>query len=150
MADTRIQGLVEDWVRTKALSKLFNKNFEKKKLLLNWGGTFEFDAVADDMSIAVCISTSKAKTSSGRPAVGQRFKIKSDTLFLMSIAKETEKILCFTDMEMMKSFESDRSFGRFPPDQIIKLLHIEIPEELNKKLSIAREIASKEVSPKKK
>ncbi len=66
MADTKAQMQVEEWVRETFLKRKFKRQFSKDKVPLRWGGKFEFDAVSDDGKIIACISTAKAKMSSGK------------------------------------------------------------------------------------
>jgi hypothetical protein len=61
----------------------FGMNFYRERLKIRSGGVFDFDAVSGDKSIVATISTSGAKTSGGKYAVGKILKIRSDMLFLM-------------------------------------------------------------------
>ncbi|MEZ5929154.1 MAG: hypothetical protein R3C55_11850 [Parvularculaceae bacterium] len=69
MADTRVQVEVEDWVRRNWMQEKFGQPFHRDRIRLKSGGLFDFDAVSADQSIVASISTSSAKTSSGKHAV---------------------------------------------------------------------------------
>jgi hypothetical protein len=47
MANTRVQIEVERWIVKNHLPKHYHVKFDKKKLLLLWGGKFQFDAVSE-------------------------------------------------------------------------------------------------------
>ena len=81
MADTRVQLEVEDCVRREWMPNYFGKRFRRERLELSSGGVFDFDAVSDDESMVATISTSGAKTASGKQAVGKLLKIRSDMFF---------------------------------------------------------------------
>jgi hypothetical protein len=70
MADTRVQVEVEDWVRCNWMASHFGTKFSRERLPLRSGGVFDFDAVSEDRSIVATVSTSGAKTSGGKHAVG--------------------------------------------------------------------------------
>jgi hypothetical protein len=82
MADTRVQLEVEDWVRQQWMPQHFGMDFYRERMKIRSGGVFDFDAVSADKSIVATISTSGAKTSGGKNAVGKIMKIRSDMLFL--------------------------------------------------------------------
>jgi len=63
------------------------------------GGVFDFDAVSGDKNVVATISTSGAKTSGGKHAVGKILKIRSDMLFLTMVeAKHRVVVLTENDM----------------------------------------------------
>ena len=65
------------------------------------GGKFEFDAVSEDESIVVCISTSKGITSGGNVPSAKIQKIRSDALWFYMLEKPPKKkVLAFTDKGM--------------------------------------------------
>lgn len=78
MADTRIQIEVEDWVRLNWMPQQFGQKFCRERLPLSSGGVFDFDAVSEDRKIVATISTSGAKTVTGKHAVGKLLKIRSE------------------------------------------------------------------------
>src|SRR2546428_1394354 len=102
MADTRVQLEIEDWVRENWMRQHFNQPFYRNRLKLSTGGVFDFDAVSEDKSIAACISTSAAKTSTGKAAVGKLLKIRSDMLFLHLAVSLSKKLIILTDQSMHK------------------------------------------------
>lgn len=145
MADTRVQLEVEDWVREKWMSKKFDCAFHRNRLALTSGGVFDFDAVSQDRKIAACISTSGGKTARGKFAVGKLLKLRSDMLFLL-LAKEPEKrIIVLTESDMFEVCSKEKAGGRVP--QQIEFFLAQLPEDLRKKLTQARQKASREVSP---
>jgi ABC-type Fe2+-enterobactin transport system substrate-binding protein len=101
--------------------------------------------VNQDRKIAACISTSGGKTGRGKHAVGKLLKLRSDTLFLL-LAKDPEKrIILLTESDMLDVCSKEKAGGRVP--QEIEFVLAELPDDLRKKLTQAREKASKEVSP---
>jgi hypothetical protein len=145
MADTRVQLEVEDWVRRTWMPDRFGQKFNRDRCKLSSGGVFDFDAVSDDAKIVASISTSGAKTASGKPAVGKLLKLRSDMLFLL-LAQEAEKrIIILTEPDMYELCNKERSGGRVPLS--IEFVLATIPDELRQKLQDARKIASREVSP---
>jgi hypothetical protein len=145
MADTRIQLEVEDWVREKWMVRNFGCEFHRNRLTLASGGFFDFDAVSQDRKIAASISTSGGKTARGKHAAGKLLKLRSDMLFLL-LAKEPEKrIIVLTESDMYDVCLKEKVGGRVP--QEIEFVLAELPDDLRKRLTQAREKASKEVSP---
>jgi hypothetical protein len=147
MADTRVQLEAEVWVVTNELPRVFSLGFSKTKLRLSWGGEFEYDAVSSDGSIVASVSTSSCHTAGGRPAVGKYHKIRSDVLYLLNAVGPKRRVLVFTDPEMIRHFETERTNGRFPPADQVELRLAELPETLKEALGRARKVASDEVSP---
>jgi hypothetical protein len=146
MADTRIQLEVEDWVRREWLATHFGQGFRADTLKLTPGGVFDFDAVSDDSTVVVNISTSGAKTARGKLGVGKLMKIRSDMLFLWLVPVE-RRILVLTESDMYDLCMREKENGRVPME--IEFLHAQIPDELRAKLEEAKEVASREVSPRK-
>lgn len=75
MADTRVQLEVEDWVRRNWMPFKYGMKFSRERVKIRSGGVFDFDAVNDDCSIVATVSTSGAKTTSGKYAVGKVLKL---------------------------------------------------------------------------
>ncbi len=147
MADTRTQLGIELWIVRRFLPKKYGQLFEKKQLQLLWGGKFQFDAVSDDTKIALCISTSQARTAGGKYAIGKYNKIKADALYLLAAVGVSRRILAFTDLGMVHHFEKEQQRGRFPLD--IELLPIDLPKALRSRLQFSVITASNEVRPRK-
>jgi hypothetical protein len=145
MADTRVQLEVEDWVREKWMKDHFRDEFHRTRIKLTSGGVFDFDAVNRDKSIAASISTSVGKTSSGKHPSGKLMKLRSDMLFLLMAENLTRRFVILTDESMYKTCMKEREGGRVPNG--IEFLLAQVPIELEKRLSLARELASKEVTP---
>jgi hypothetical protein len=145
MADTRVQLEVEDWVRENWMSEHFGRQFFRGRLKLSAGGVFDFDAVSDDKLIAACISTSSAKTSAGKYAVGKMMKLRSDMLFLLMTEGLERRLLVLTEECMYENCKKERDGGRLPKE--IEFHLAVIPEELRLRLVSARSLASKEVTP---
>jgi hypothetical protein len=77
MADTSVQHKAEAWIIEHGLPKLFpGISFVGKKLSLTWGGAFAFDAVSNDGTMVIAISTSAARTATGKLATAKFQKLK--------------------------------------------------------------------------
>lgn len=144
MANTQPQLQAELWVVTQYLPNHFKKQFKGKSIPLTWGGCFNFDAVSEDGEIIACISTSAAKTVSGKSAAGKYHKIKADALYLLNANNAKKRFLIFTEKDMYSHFLKEKEAGRFPLE--IELLFVELPETINQKVLEAKKLASKEVS----
>ena len=144
MADTRVQLEVEDWVRLHWMPAKFGQKFHHERVGLSAGGVFDFDAVSEDRNIIATISTSGAKTASGKHAVGKLLKIRSDMLFLV-MAKAQRRVVVLTERGMFDLCRKELEGGRVPEG--IEFVHAEIPDALAARLAAARSVASKETSP---
>jgi hypothetical protein len=147
MADTRTQLLVEEWIRSNWLPRIYGQQFKPEHLKLITGGYFDFDAVSLDQTIVVNISTSTAITSRGKRAVGKIHKLHSDILYLQLVETE-HRIILLTEMDMYEYCQKEKVNGRVPSN--IEFVHAEISEELSKELKISRGLASLEVKPRNK
>jgi hypothetical protein len=136
MADTRCQSECEAWVR-QWLAEKFGQSFSEPNVPLNTGGNFKFDAVSDDGSILVSISTSQALMSSGKRGVGKLMKLRGDMLF-HTLVSVPHKIMAFTEPCMHQACLA-------PTD--IEFIYIPLPVELAAKLSLSRDCSSREVRP---
>ena len=145
MADTRIQLEVEDWVRRNWMPSEFGAKFSRERLRLRSGGVFDFDAVSEDHSIVATISTSGAKTSGGKHAVGKILKLRSDMLFL-TMVNAKRRIIILTERDMCDQCEKEAAGGRVPPE--IEFVCAIIPDDLRSRLVAARLTASRESSGK--
>ena len=141
MADTRVQLEVEDWVRRNWMAAQFGTKFSRERLPLRSGGVFDFDAVSEDHSIVATISTSGAKTSGGKYAVGKILKLRSDMLFL-TMVEAKRRIIVLTERDMCSQCEKEAAGGRVPPE--IEFACAVLPEEINTRLLAARLVASGE------
>lgn len=141
MADTRIQLEVEDWVRRNWMPKQYGCKFFRERLPIRPGGVFDFDAVSEDHSIVATISTSGAKTSGGKHAVGKMLKLRSDMLFLTMVDAK-RRVIVLTEQDMCDQCQKEREGGRMPPE--IEFVCANIPEELRRRLIEGREKASGE------
>ncbi len=146
MADTRVQLEVEYWVRGEWLLHKYRQQFRSERVKLSSGGVFEFDAVSADNTIVATISTARAHTASGKLGVGKMMKIRSDMYFLM-LAECQRRLVVLTERDMFLQFEKERQSGRVPTT--IEFIHVEIPADLDAKLRLSRQAASKEVAPRK-
>jgi hypothetical protein len=145
MADTRVQGIIENWVRYAWMPVEFGRGFEKKKCKLVSGGFFEFDAVSEDGAIVACISTSQCRTARGKHAVGKVMKLRSDMLWLSEAADVSRRLLVLTEEDMLDYCQKQRAAGRLP--RCIELVGVPLPPDLAAQLVEARRNASVEVSP---
>jgi hypothetical protein len=144
MANTSCQIECEDWIRLEWLPKQFGQSFYRERLRLDAGGVFDFDAVSADRSIAVSISTSGAKTASGKHAVGKLMKLRSDMLFLV-MATVARRIVLLTERDMYDLCVRETAAGRVPRG--IEFLHVTLPQDLCRRLADARRASSAEVTP---
>lgn len=144
MADTRIQLEVEDWVRAEWMSIEYGQTFYRERVKLTSGGVFDFDAVSVDRHIVATISTSGARTASGKYAVGKMLKIRSDMYFLL-LTEAERLIVVLTEKDMYEQCLKEKAGGRVP--EIIEFGLAEIPSEMRLRLDNARKKASKEVQP---
>jgi len=115
MVDTRIQLEVEDWVRRNWMPAHFGRKFSRERLPLRSGGVFDFDAVSDDHSIVATISTSGAKTSGGKHAVGKILKLRSDMLFPTLVEAE-RRVIVLTEKDMLDQCNKEFAGGRVPEE----------------------------------
>jgi len=145
MADTRIQIEVEDWVRRNWMPSQYETNFFRERLPLRSGGVFDFDAVSEDRSIVATISTSGAKTSGGKHAVGKILKLRSDMLFL-TMVEAKRRIIVLTERDMCDQCEKEAAGGRVPPE--IEFVCAIILDDLRSRLITSRLRASEESSGK--
>ena len=146
MADTSINHKAEQWVVKSGLSEHLPGNvFTPKKLKLTWGGAFAFDAVNEDESIVITVSTSASRTATGKLATAKYQKLKTDALYLLHLQEPARRIMVFTEPCMRDYFQKAAKAGRFPPN--IELLHIALPSELQEQVLETRLLASAETSP---
>jgi hypothetical protein len=145
MADTRVQLEVEDWVRRNWMETHYGTKFSRERLRLRSGGVFDFDAVSEDLSIIATISTSGAKTSTGKYAVGKILKLRSDMLFLTQVDAK-RRIIVLTERDMCDQCNKEFAAGRVPKE--IEFVCADIPSDLRARLVKGREKASGESSGK--
>ncbi len=149
MADSKVYSEAERAIRAELPKVDFFKakglkNFCQKKLPLSPGGEFEFDAVDDSGVAAVNIYAGQGKTHRGQVQSGTINKIYKDIYFL-SLAKVNHRAVVFAQEIAFEVFNQARNNGRIPKD--IKLLHVPVSKELQKRLLEAGEKASQEVRP---
>lgn len=145
MANTSIQTEVEDWVRRNWMPTQYGTKFARERLRLSSGGVFDFDAVSEDHSIVAVISTSSAKTSGLKHAVGKMQKLRADMLFL-TMVEAKRRIIVLTERDMCDQCEKEFAAGRVPRE--IEFVCAIIPEDLRARLVEARAKASIESSGK--
>lgn len=146
MADTSINHAAERWIVETGLSLHWpGKTFAPKKMKLTWGGVFAFDAVSENGGIVAAVSTSAARTATGKLATAKYQKLKTDALYLLHLEVEARKVMVFTEPCMHEYFVKAAKSGRFPPN--IELLHISLPKSLQAQVIETRVIASLETSP---
>lgn len=147
MANTRVQLDAEDWIRREWLPRKFGQSFSQKKLTLKPGGMFIFDAISADNTIVVNISTSSGIIAGRKKPSGKFQKLRADMLFLLMTQAE-KRVIILTERDMYELCMREKANGRVPEE--IEFLHVELPDELSTALKQARDIASTEVSPKRK
>ena len=144
MTDTRTQRAVEDWVRREWMPKRYGQSFSERSLTLSSGGVFDFDAVSADGKIVANVSTSGAKTASGKGGTGKMMKVRSDIYFLL-LARAERRLVLLTEHDMYERWLTEVKNGRVP--ESIELAHVKIPRKLDQKLISSRKKASLEVTP---
>jgi len=144
MADTRCQIECEDWIRREWMPKFFGQLFYRERMPLSSGGVFDFDAVSADKTIVASISTSGARTASGKHAVGKLMKLRSDMLFLL-LSQAPRKVIVLCELDMYELCRREKASGRTPAE--IEFIHATLPGELAGRLVAARKLGSDEVSP---
>lgn len=146
MADTSINHEAERWIVETGLAAHWpGISFAPKKLKLTWGGMFAFDAVSDDGAVVVAVSTSTARTATGKLASAKYQKLKTDALYLLHLECKARAVMVFTEPCMRNYFVQAAKSGRFPPN--IELLHIPLPAPLQAQVVATRARASLETSP---
>ena len=90
------------------------------------------------------ITTSDARTASGKLAVGKLTKVRADMSFLM-MTNATTKVMAFTEEDMYELFCKERELGRVPHS--IELLLVKLPVGLQERLATSKKEASDEVRP---
>jgi len=141
LADTRVQLEVEDWVRREWMPNRLGVRFSRERVALSSGGVFDADAVSLDSKIVATISTSGAKTSGGKYAVGKMLKIRSDMFFLL-LAQAERRLVILTERDMYDQCLKEVAGGRIPKS--IEFLHAELPSELEARPVASRTTASGE------
>lgn len=94
-----------------------------------------------DKSVVATISTSGAKTSGGKYAVGKILKIRSDILFLTMVDAK-RKVVVLTERDMYEQCLKETQGGRVP--QEIEFAYAPLCDELNVRLIAARRSCSTE------
>ena len=135
MADTRIQLMVEDWVRRVWMPGQYGQRFSRERVTLTSGGIFDFDAVSADCKIVANISTSGAKTANGKYGVGKILKVRSDSYFLL-LTKAERILQLLTEHDMYEQWLKEVEKGRVPDS--IEFVHVKIPEDLDRALQASR------------
>jgi len=146
MANTRIQIEVEDWICKNWLPAKFGQRFHRDRLRLISGGVFDYDAVSEDGRIVIVVSTSGARTSSGKYGAGKMMKIRSDLYFLLLVQAD-RRVIVFTEREMLDQFKKELDGGRIPKE--IEYYLADIPDDLRVKLEAARRFSIDEMAPRK-
>ncbi len=145
MANTKVQGAVERWVRETWMPANLGQPFTKGRGRLSAAGEFEFDGISADGSTVACISTAKHKTSGGRNGMGKWFKLRSDMLYLVMAESVGRRLLVLTEPCMLEHYKAERARGRVPRE--VEVVLVELPVDLRERLAASRERASEEVRP---
>ncbi len=119
----------------------FWPEFLSRAFAIRSGGVFDFDAVSADKSIVAVISTSGAKTSGGKYAVGNTPKIRSDILFLTMVDAE-RRVVVLTERDMYEQCLKEAKGGRVPPE--VEFAYAPLCDDINSRLLIARQACSTE------
>jgi len=146
MADTAINHGAERWIVEVGLATHYpGRKFAPKKMKLTWGGVFAFDAVSEDDGIVVSVSTSAARTATGKLATAKYQKLKTDALYLLHLEVPARRVMVFTESCMQEYFFKAAKAGRFPSN--IELHHVALPADLQQEVVVTRIRASLETSP---
>ena len=94
---TKIKTVIEPYVRS-WLSKQFAEHvFEEKPIQLTSGGSYIFDAVAEDGSIVAAILCNRAVTRTGRENTGGVRKALTELGYLKAISPGIQRLMVFTN-----------------------------------------------------
>ena len=145
MADTSVQTEVERWVRSKWLPREYGGAFHREEVGLSCGGVHSFGAVSEDGRIVASISTSSAMTPGGKRGAGKLLKIRSDMYFMLLAENVDQRLILFTEPDMLELCEHERALGKVPAS--IQFRWVGLPDELCDRLEAARKVASREVTP---
>ncbi|XXF79757.1 hypothetical protein P2318_08350 [Myxococcaceae bacterium GXIMD 01537] len=120
----------EEWVRENGFPAQFpGRAFFKKRLPLRDGGTFEFDAVADDESVIGLVSTSTWKTVTGNANTGAIRKIRADLLrFTQLPSLSSTMVLGFTELATAEGFLREKNRGKI--SSRVEIIHFPLPEDI--------------------
>lgn len=144
MANTRCQNECEAWVRDQWLPREFGHVFRERNVPLSSGGQFKFDAVSEDGSIVVSISTSRTMTSGGKRGAGKLAKLRGDMLF-HTLALPARHVMVLTEPCMHDACLAEKARGRVPGH--LEFRRAVLPSELAEKLAASRDRSSIEVRP---
>jgi hypothetical protein len=98
MADTtKIKTMVEPYICNWLSNQFPGHVFREKSIQLTTGGSYRFDAVAEDVSIVAAILSNRAKTRTGRENTGGVRKALSEISYLKSVPERVKKVMVFTD-----------------------------------------------------
>jgi len=142
MASMHVQKKCELWIVNHWLPEKYGCVFSEEKVKMQGRGHFAFDAVSENKAIIGNVSTASAFTHRGSVASGKKSKLRADCLMLALVSAKT-KLMLLTEPDMAEFGLKEQKEGWLPLD--VKIIHIELPQELKKQLLKAREIASKEV-----
>ena len=143
MADTTfLKTVVEPHVRS-VLQQEFGVSFEAQEVALSTGATQEFNAVSGDRSIVAAIKSASGRTAGGKIPSG-KIKTAEAELYYLSLAQARTRLLVLTNPEFYEIM-SKRLEGRLAPGISLRL--VELPQEMQAKVSALQKVASKEVSP---
>jgi len=143
MADSTIRREVEDWILSDWLPERFGQPFERRRVTLSTGGDYQFSAVTEDGQIVGTISTSGARTSSGKLGVGKLQKIRADMLFLTMLGVCEKRLIVMTEQSMYDQLMKEKEAGRVPNS--IEFMLAGLPAEFRERLTAAQRDASAEM-----
>jgi len=145
VADTSVQTGVERWVRSVWLPREYGCSFYRDGVRLTCGGVHSFGAVSGDGQLIASISTSSAMTPGGKRGAGKLLKIRSDMYFMLLAEDVDQRLILFTEPDMLELCEEERARGKVPDS--ICFRWVGLPQELVERLTAARRVASREVNP---
>ncbi|MBL7062308.1 MAG: hypothetical protein ISS54_06190 [Dehalococcoidia bacterium] len=134
---TKIKTAIEPHVRN-CLSKQFPGHvFKEKPIQLTTGGSYTFDAVAENASIVAAILSNRAKTRTGRENTGGVRKALLEIGYLKAVPESVKKVMVFTDDDFYQLIRRRASrLGTGP----IQMMLCKLPPHLE---AVLREILDK-------
>ncbi|MGQ9498677.1 MAG: hypothetical protein ACUVRC_10340 [Desulfotomaculales bacterium] len=116
----------------------FGMTFRPRTVKLLIGGTHEFDAVSDDLSIVAAIKAAGGRIPSGK------VKGAEAELYYLTLVPAEVRLLVMTSPEFYRITER-RLERRLAPDISLEL--VPLPLEMEEEVDRVRRVASKEVTP---
>lgn len=142
MADTTaIKKDIEPYMRDWLADLLGVSSLDERDVPLTGGGSFRFDAVTIDGTVAACFLSSRARTVNGKENTGGVRKALNDARYLGLISGDCRRIMVFTDERFKDLIE--RRTERFNTEGV-EFLWCPLPQKLQIVLDVTLDNASRE------